>query len=717
MIDGNHLHDFYGSSYDFNHNDMIQMWSGNANLLSQDVTISNNLLISSGGAGSQSIFLGNEQQRFDDPGHVYQNITITGNVIHNGVNHGITVNGANNVQISDNTVLWNPDAGLLSEAGGDVSSVAPRIALHNTTNGVVTDNITSAVYADTPITESGTQIVSYVSPDAVTYVDHHFVNASEGGAVALEDLQLRADSAYVGYGAGPSQPITQTSAGVEPVVLHRGSADDLYGIDLDASLSVDSSGSAGTSNYDYLWTFSDGTQKSGIAVSHVFAESGVKTATLQIQQNGQTLATETRSFELSSKTFAEFDFTQSLADASSYDTSLLTLDAGQYMAGQGVQIGEGKTLDISRANDQIHDLNSFSLSFDMKVTQAGDTGRFLHFVNVFEASIKSDQTVSFTVTTSEGTVTLDTPAPVFTDGAVHTTTLHYDGSQLSLEIDGTEVASTAASGKTAAASHYNLTFGTGWGNSVEAIVSKIEFTSDRATLEGTSGAQIPASPPVLPDPDPIVPQPDDAPSGDQNAASAPVQDPAPADPPAAQVDPVDPVDSVDPVDPVPAPTPAPEPVASQAVEPTPAPTPAPAPEPEPVPTPEPQAAASTPEPIAEPTPAPEPVAPQAVEPTPASTPASTPAPAAPAPSEPEPAPQAAVLQPADQDSLAGRVRDQFLKFLKTGTEPQTQVQNSSPRPSTDEGDDLFSLLTPTTPAEEVAPVDNADEDILDDMLV
>lgn len=668
-IDGNHLHDFHGTTYDFNHNDMIQLWSRNVDTVSQDITISNNLLISGDGASSQSIFLGNEASD-TDPTHIFKNITISDNVIYNGQGHGITAYFSDNVLIDNNTVLWNPEATVQANNSTAENSTPPRIFLDNVTNAQVRDNITSDIVTNTTTVQTGNKIIEYFDKTSDSYIENHFVNAFEGGGVSLEELTLRADSPWANVGAADSQPVLNAPS-VEPIILHSTSGEDLYEVTLDAGLSVGPSGQLPSADYTYTWAFSDGTVKTGMKVSHSFDEAGEKSATLTIEKDGVVQATEVRSFTLESKVFADFDFTKGLEDASDYETALSSLAAGQYVQGEGVHISAGKNLSLDRSNDHIHSLESFSLSFDMKVTTDGDTGRFLHFANVMEASIKEDQTVSFRLITSDGSYTLNSSGPIYADGDLHNMTVTYEDGQLSLSFDGQEAASISASGQTAPPSHYHLTFGTSWGEGVNAVVSTVDFTSDKASLAGetqSASETAPTTPPVVETP------PATDPTAETNGGTE-VPDP-------------DPVVDTTPAPPAPAPTPDPEPQIEPELQ-TEKPT---APETD-----------TTPEPAPAPTPTPEPAS--VTQPTPAPT------------SAPE-TPQEGTLPTSDQSSLSGQVRDQFFKFLKDNGSVQTQSAASEPRPMPPADDDLFSLLKATKSEDEIAPVDQLeDEDDLANMLV
>ena len=171
LIEGNAFQDFYGSVNSANHDDMIQVWSASYNtLITQDLTIRDNLFDSSGGAATQTIFIKNET--YPTTGEKYQNITIEGNTIYNGHQHGVTVYDADGVTISDNTLLWNPDAGMVATADSDPQSSAPSISLYDVSNATVADNVTGGLSLnDSEAVNSGNTILSYYDKTSDTYIE------------------------------------------------------------------------------------------------------------------------------------------------------------------------------------------------------------------------------------------------------------------------------------------------------------------------------------------------------------------------------------------------------------------------------------------------------------------------------------------------------------------------------------------------------------------
>ncbi|MDJ1008330.1 MAG: right-handed parallel beta-helix repeat-containing protein [Paracoccaceae bacterium] len=202
-IEDNHFHDFYGTSQDRNHSDMIQVWSVNEDEPTKDLTISGNVFDAGEGAGTQSIFIANEN--YGETGKKHENIVIEDNVIHNAMYAGIRVTQVDNVTVTNNTVLHNRDAEVLASTNGSTYSHTPVIRVDNSDNVTVEDNIAGQIVVDGENQNDTNAVVSFDSSKS-NYVGDHFVGGTNGEDASLEDLQLKEDSSLVGMGAAASQP-------------------------------------------------------------------------------------------------------------------------------------------------------------------------------------------------------------------------------------------------------------------------------------------------------------------------------------------------------------------------------------------------------------------------------------------------------------------------------------------------------------------------------
>ena len=159
-ISDNSFHDFFGADTSINHEDMIQIWSTNAELVSSDITISHNRFLSGNGPSTQSIFVRNEQAdgKVAAPDRFYSNITVVDNLIHNGHSHGITIGETNGVIIKNNTLLPNPSSSM--GTGTKRQNLIPSIKVCKACTGVVVDhNVAGGVTV--PPTSSVSQNYNY----------------------------------------------------------------------------------------------------------------------------------------------------------------------------------------------------------------------------------------------------------------------------------------------------------------------------------------------------------------------------------------------------------------------------------------------------------------------------------------------------------------------------------------------------------------------------
>ncbi len=205
MISDNYMHDFYGATQSSNHSDMIQIWGTGAKILNQNIEISGNTLDAADGAATQSIFIRNENFGANEPsGGYFQNIQIFDNFIHNGHYHGIGVSEIENLEIYNNTILWNTDAKMVAGPGEPGLTSPPWIRAANSINITLENNVGGNIYtydAKGTLVENGNYIINYNDPGSDGYVDNHFYDVT--GYTSLEDLQVLPDSPLYGVTGAP----------------------------------------------------------------------------------------------------------------------------------------------------------------------------------------------------------------------------------------------------------------------------------------------------------------------------------------------------------------------------------------------------------------------------------------------------------------------------------------------------------------------------------
>jgi hypothetical protein len=507
LIKDNYLHDFAVSPNEVNHSDFIQMHSGGgADSPSTNVTVTGNVLDTGNGSSVQPIWMRNEAHNGNNDHMLYQNISITDNLIYTGSANGIGIGGASNVDISNNTLIWNPQAETIKATGN--TSFEPSIRISEDVSSItVSNNIAPKYLFNSPVNDFG-NITTSSTPNSPNFVGDHFVNVANGGDVGPEGWQLLEDSPFVGTGAAASQPNGLVPAPQPQPQPQPEPEDEMHEVSDDPPQNV--------SPPPPVIEVSPDNGASAPDPDPEPAPAPVPASAPQVGSQAMTLYAS--------------DFENGLMDLSDFDSDLRSGSERNIVDtpdGQGYQIGDGKMVRLDVANDQIHSLDSFGFEMEITLLDSDDTGRFLHFPRAFEASVGRDGTVTFELTTDQGIFMVDSGDVVLNDGATHLFAVGYDDAmgKLSMSIDGTVVGTTEASGSTAEGAWHGMTVGSIWGNSVDAVVDDIFFGND--PMEAGVDLSQDVGETFLPPPSPPI-----------GGLVGPSDDAAPADP----TDGADPVD-------------------------------------------------------------------------------------------------------------------------------------------------------------------------------
>lgn len=214
VLSNNYMHNFNGSLQSLNHTDFIQIWSTNANLLTTNVQINDNILDTNGQASSQGIFIGNEGTRGAAQGAFYQDIRVFDNVVHTASWHGITVEGTQNAQIYDNAVLLDDQSFGKADPSSGWSQAEPWVMAANSPNALVYGNISGRVTVNgTNDLSAQNQLLDYNDPNTDLYVGNLMANliwSPSGGAGSSTGGTIGVTS------PSTTDPDTDTSAGDLP---------------------------------------------------------------------------------------------------------------------------------------------------------------------------------------------------------------------------------------------------------------------------------------------------------------------------------------------------------------------------------------------------------------------------------------------------------------------------------------------------------------------
>lgn len=439
VVEGNYIHDFNRNLATGDHPDMIQMWSSGNSLVPRNVTIRDNYLDMGGGSTTQSIFLSHNAAAYQVHGGslAFENITVTGNVIVNGHDHGITLGTTRGAVVANNTVLAPPGSGLS----------APRISIDGLSTGVVlTDNIAERIqYVSSPPagwTVSGNVLAQSDAPGQPNYYGDLFVNAMSGITGTPENLRMLPDSPAALAGAGAAQlrgPFTPAALTALARAESGGETGGLANeIRFDAGYSAGPAGPAAGLGAKFHWDFGDGTSGTGETVLHRYTQPGVFTAVLTVtlpdgSQDTSAIRSVIHGPDLLSFSGGALQF---------YDTGLVTdIDPGAAAAAGDGRLHFAATTAIALPKGSeaaLEDAAGFSIALRL---QADAPGTLMALKTAFGLQITSTGEISASMPSLTGN--LVTAGAHLLDGALHDVVIGFDGAarMLTLIVDGAVLAS------------------------------------------------------------------------------------------------------------------------------------------------------------------------------------------------------------------------------------------------------------------------------------
>jgi hypothetical protein len=485
-IAGNHFHDFYGSTQSLNHSDMIQIWGTNALTLTQNISITGNILDAGEGAATQTIFIRNEEFGQGTAlinGH-FKNINVSDNVVHNGAVNGIVVSDTKGVVVDSNTVLWNQHATTQTTAtSAEGGSSAPRIIVNNSIGISITDNVANQIATTSggrEVTPGSNFILNYSDPNSDNYYKNHILNLSPNGDGDIRDLALRPDSPLWGKFGSSHSTISTSDTGVYAVLYQEKVAGNALALDFSAEFCLTKAGLIDTSSATAVWTFSDGRTATGWDIRHVFSKPGDYTVTLKVVDKAGQTDNIIRTIHVDDPTVFNFNFSAGAVDTSANDldvtvkgTPLATGGAG--LDGKGFHLTTGTSLTVDRGNLQIFSLDAFDINFDFRKDSATGTGGLLSLHETMSAKVISGGAIEFVRKTDEGNFKVQTATGVLADRNWHDVSFRYDGATVSIVVDGKVCGSTAASGTTAPQASWGLVVGSPWSAPVKGMIDNLSM--------------------------------------------------------------------------------------------------------------------------------------------------------------------------------------------------------------------------------------------------
>ena len=557
LFEGNHFHDFYGSTQTLNHSDMLQLWSSNVEQINARVVIRDNVFDAGEMAASQSIFIGHEAYGRPErgPSAAYEDITIEGNVIYNGARNGIVVAHTNDAVIRDNTVLWSKDASTKSSATSKAGNDVPWIIASKMPGLVMEGNITPGLRVDggsfDALLRSKNVLLDFLDASSPTYAYDHFVNLGGAGGGA-RDLELRPDSPYFGaVGAPMSSPTGQE--GVKALLSQSPIAGAPMGVSLTAELSRIDGAPAGNGT-GFLWRLDDGRTFTGPSLDWVFETPGRHEVVLEVTAPDGRTDVVTRAFDIAAPELVAFDFSKGVKDLSGYGAAFSV--QGSNVLGSGAFLLRPDTgIALDREEAQLANLSALEIAIGFAKGSAGGAGAIVGQHGRVAGTILGDGSIRFQLDTTEGQFDVRTAPGLVLDTKAHDLVLGFDGGRMTIALDGALVAEGPASGILAPNGGHTLMLGKAWETNltakIDSFVVRLPTSTDADAIR--EAALLSGQGTVT------KPKAEDAP-----AAPAPAEQDAPGDPavdlPMDDVLEAEPDDG--PVDPAPTPAPAPaDPVA------------------------------------------------------------------------------------------------------------------------------------------------------------
>jgi hypothetical protein len=486
VISGNYFHDFLGSDQDANHSDMIQLWSTNAVIKSNNIRISDNRLISGAGSATQAIFMRNElaDQKIERRDQYYSSITIQNNLIYNGHSHGITVGETNVVTVSNNTLLQNPQSTMGN--GKTRVSWAPGIRIaKNSTAVQIFSNLAKEVNAGPNADIHGNVIVNYFGSNQPNSVGQMFVGASTGGELPFLALNVLPRSLADVPNLGSTLTKQEPSDWKDAIFFRAQELGEESGnIGFEVQQLPSFQGMPEQDNVSFAWDFGDGGVATGLTAQHAFSSPGRYKVTLRILGKNGTSGQYWNYVKVAEPLlFKMKNDGNEIVDASSYhskiNSKLQTSQLGPISGLSTLTLGRDTHIEIGRGETQLFNLQRFGISFFFKCDAHCQAGSIAMIHKSFELRMSDANEFQFHLVDSTGQIVdLRSGRTRFANEKWHHFILNYDAiaGKAKLHIDGVLVSQVPATAATQVMQSWGLVLGNQFGNSAQGILAGFELS-------------------------------------------------------------------------------------------------------------------------------------------------------------------------------------------------------------------------------------------------
>ncbi|WP_296596756.1 right-handed parallel beta-helix repeat-containing protein [Phenylobacterium sp.] len=286
-ITNNQFRDFYPIESD--HPDAIQFWTTNAKSSASDIVITGNIVMRGAGQPTQGIFFRDEQEIYP-----YKNVTISDNIVIGANYNAITVNHAENVKITNNTVAGLVDQRSWISVGTSTgvtvtNNKATEFGLGATNTGLVSSGNTQiAAATDGGKAALDTYLAAHSTDTAlVASVTTHFATAATLTVKAIDAVIAQVITISGGESAdylavdGTKSTMLKGGGGNDQLIggglgnntLHGGGGDDTFYVRSARDTVVEDANSGN----DLVWSSVDYTLPNN--VEQLFLKDGARVGT------------------------------------------------------------------------------------------------------------------------------------------------------------------------------------------------------------------------------------------------------------------------------------------------------------------------------------------------------------------------------------------------------------------------------------------------------
>ena len=471
LIEGNTLHDFHRAPTSTVHADMIQFWTQGA-VTNTDITITGNILDSADGMWTQSIFMRNgAAEGASTTDMYYRNVLIENNVIHNAHGHGISVGETIGLQILNNTLLYDEDAGGTTRPGINVTTAAQDVVVSgNLLEGGV------AAGSGTGWTVGNNLFVQRTDPQGPNYVGDLFVNGLNNTGFDIEHLKALPGGVIEQMGAGSALTLFDTTptASTGFILDSAGTDMQLLTHSFDASNLFGPEGQLDTTGAVVAWDFGDGNVGTGLLATHGYADAGSYDVTAVVTLAGGETVSLSKTITVQSPLALDVDF-----DAGAEN---LVVSSQVTFEGTGDDLAarlNGGAVTF-KSNDAMTGNSEYTLIVDFKRDVGSETagGNLVYFSSSFIITLGADD-LSVKITTDQGDSWIRPGNVGIADSDWHRLALTFSGSDGTaiLYLDGLEVGRVSGlegAVQVGSLSH-PLYLGNPWGSGFPDLVDNFQF--------------------------------------------------------------------------------------------------------------------------------------------------------------------------------------------------------------------------------------------------